>query len=75
MSAERLAVQRCGRRQAGPAILRRCPCGDHIRFNGLFDSAERGLVWKPVSHARGSVPYSSCPFDPALPAAHHPQFQ
>jgi len=32
----RLAVQRCGRRQAGATILRRCPCGDHIRCNGFM---------------------------------------
>jgi len=38
-SAERFAVQRSGRRQAGAAILRRCLCGDQIRCNGLFDSA------------------------------------
>jgi hypothetical protein len=35
MSAERLAVQRSGRRQAGAAILRRCLCGDQIRCNGI----------------------------------------
>ena len=34
-SAQRLAVQRCGRRQAGAAILRRCPCGDHISLQRL----------------------------------------
>jgi hypothetical protein len=39
-SAERLAVQRCGRRRAGTAILRRCPCGDHIRCNGLLGGVE-----------------------------------
>jgi hypothetical protein len=36
---QRLAVQRCGRRQAGATILRRCLCGDHIRCNGLFDGS------------------------------------
>ncbi len=39
LSVERFAVQRSGRRQAGAAILRRCPCGDQIRCNALFDSA------------------------------------
>ena len=34
-SVQRLAVQRCGRRQAGAAILRRHFCGDHIRCNVL----------------------------------------
>ena len=29
-SAERFAVQRSGRRQAGAVILRRCLCGDQI---------------------------------------------
>jgi hypothetical protein len=31
----RFAVQRCGRRQAGATILRRSPCGDHIRLQRL----------------------------------------
>ena len=41
--AQRLAVQRCGRRQAGATILPRCLGGDHSRCNGMFDSAYDGV--------------------------------
>ena len=41
LPAERLAVQRSGRRHPGAAILRRRLCGDQIRCNGLFDSRRR----------------------------------
>ena len=52
MSAERLAVQRSGRRQAGAAILRRCLCGDQIRCNGMFDGRMR-LAEHDLAHLDG----------------------
>jgi len=36
-SAERLAVQRRGRRAIGSLMLLQFPCGDCVRCNGLFD--------------------------------------
>ena len=42
MSAERLAVQRCGRRQAGPAILYDVPAATTSVSNGLFGSSRPG---------------------------------
>jgi len=37
VSAERLAIQRSGRRQAGTLILRRCLCGDQIRLQRHYE--------------------------------------
>ena len=41
-TVERFAVQRCGRRQAGAKILRRCPGGDHISLQRLVRQLSRG---------------------------------
>ena len=48
VSVERLAVQRCGRRQAGGTILRRCHCGDHICCNGMFDGGKQWFLLGPT---------------------------
>jgi hypothetical protein len=47
VSAQRLAVQRCGRLQASATILRRCPGGDHIRCNAMNSAAIRSVGLSP----------------------------
>jgi hypothetical protein len=46
--SERFAVKRCGRRQAGGTILRRCHCGDHICCNGMFDGGKQWFLLGPA---------------------------
>src|SRR5450759_70980 len=43
-SAERLAVQRRGRRRTGSSMLHQCPCGVRVRCNDLMETTPPKLL-------------------------------